>query len=446
MFDNASKRAKDFKNNKEVLLLVEEMACNHLVWKVEIAKIVDSKIISDIVKIKPLMKEQLEHSALILSKLSPDSECHHELELTRNALLKLQKFDAYLEKHSENISMVAMPGLVEQVVLLAKKVDKGVIRAMTLQNAGVQNSYEYSMEMRSELLQALLAATAINFTLLALISVLGLRITERISTLREKALAFAGGKSLEPSLTGQDELSFLDTRLCEVSQAIKEADSQRQKLIAVINHDLRTPLSAIMNGLELVIAFGELGENEQVLANDAERELELLLQQINDLLLIEKIDAGLYILSSQLFELRPVLESVASSFDETATRKGVKINANIAPGCEDLYSKGDITLVEREFAILLSNAVKAAPSGSAIDFSVERSTDEIAISFKDRGTGIDNELLPHIFDRFRFVGGKPVTGLGLPLAQRLSKLQGGLLEINSSAQGTETRLTMPLVD
>lgn len=444
MFDNASKRAEDFKNNKDVLLRVEEMGCNHLVWKVAIAKIAHSKEIAGISKIKPIMNEQLEHNAWILSHLSPETESYHVLETVQSALLKLEKFDAYLEKHSENPNLVAMQKLVDRVVLLSKKVDEGVLRAMTLQKAGVQSSYEFSVEMRSELLTALLLATAINFVLLALTSLLALRITERISTLQKKAGEFAGGKRLEPSLTGQDELSYLDARLCEVSQAIKDAELQRQKLIAVINHDLRTPLSSIMNGLELIIAFGELAEKELLIANEAEEELELLLQQINDLLLIEKIDAGLYLLSSQIFEVWPVLEAVAKSYDELASRRGIKILAEIAPGCADLYSRGEIGLVEREFAIIFSNAVKAAPDGSTIDFSVERSGDEIAISFKDSGSGIDDELLAHIFDRFRFLGGKPVTGLGLPLAKRLSAIHGGSLDIVSSSFGTKTRLTMPL--
>lgn len=446
MFGNTSKRAEDFKNNKEVLLRVEEMACDHLVWKVAIAKIVDSKKLIEISKIKPIMNEQLKHNAWILSHLSPDTESYHELESVQRALLKLEKFDAYLEKNAESPNFVAILKLFDPVVQLSKKVDKGLLHVMTLQKAGVQNSYEYSVEMRSELITALLSATVVNFILLAVVSLLGLRITERISTLKEKAGELAEGKRLEPSLLTQDELGYLDARLCEVSQAIKEADSQRQKLIAVINHDLRTPLSSIVNGLQLIGAYGELDEKDQAISNAAEQELEVLLQTINDLLLIEKIDAGLYQLSPLLFEVLPVLEAVAEKYEAIASRRGIKLRAEIAPGSADFYSRGEIELVEREFAIIFSNAVKAAPDGSTIDFSLECNSDVISISCKDRGSGIDGELLAHIFDRFRFVAGKPVTGLGLPLAHRLSGMQGGSLVINSTPLGTETKLTMPLVD
>ncbi|MBX9722894.1 MAG: HAMP domain-containing histidine kinase, partial [Candidatus Obscuribacterales bacterium] len=446
MFDNTSKRTTSFKNNKEVLLRVEELLSTNLVWKLDIANAIDARRIGDVAKTRPVMKEQLENCNWMLSTLSPKSETYHQIEIVKNGLKKLNKFGDYLSTHEDNLNIAAMPELVKQARNLAKKVEAGLFKAMALQNAGVQKSYDFSVVMRSELIAALGFAAVLNFGLLALTGFVALRITDRISKLKSKAEAFSSGKRLEPSLPGDDELTYLDKRLCEVSQAIKDADSQRQKLIAVINHDLRTPLSSIINGLQMILAsgYGEIGEKEKAITTAAEQELEHLLQQINDLLLIEKIDAGLYQLSPEKFEVLPVLAATAKTFDETASQRGVKMVSEISPECAELCVNGDKSLVEREFAIILSNAVNAAPDGSTIDFSVERTGDSIAVKFRDRGTGIDEELLPQIFDRFRFVNGKPVTGLGLPLAQRLSAIHGGSLQINSSAMGTETCVTLPL--
>jgi signal transduction histidine kinase len=194
----------------------------------------------------------------------------------------------------------------------------------------------------------------------------------------------------------------------------------------------------------LASGYGDIGESEKALTSAAELELNKLLQQINDLLLIEKIDAGLYQMTAEKFEVFPLLAATAESFGETASRKKVRLVPASTPECQELCINGDKSLVEREFAIIISNAVEAAPSGSTIDVAVERSGNVISVSFKDRGNGIDEELLPQIFERFRFVGGKPVTGLGLPLAQRLSAIHGGSLEINSSPSGTETRVTLPI--
>jgi len=93
---------------------------------------------------------------------------------------------------------------------------------------------------------------------------------------------------------------------------------------------------------------------------------------------------------------------------------------------------------------MISNAINAAPPGSTIELHLSKRGEEALVTIKDQGSGIDKELLPQIFERFRFVGGKPVTGLGLPLAQRLSSMHGGSLEINSSPVGTETRFSLPL--
>lgn len=446
MFSELSARAHSFYIEKEIMMLSEEMLSDFLVWKLTVAKAIDGMQVAEIGKTQPLITALLNNDDWMIAHISKKSQSYHELKRIHNGFLKLRKFGDYLTKNQDNLNLAVLPKLVAQARKLARDVEASMFEILKIEDSNIQSTYEGSAEMRSELLGALAFAALVNFLTLAGLSFLGLKITERIAALKHKAEDFAGGKRLEPSLSGSDELHYLDLRLCEVSQAIKDADSQRQKLIAVINHDLRTPLSSIINGLQMILSsgYGEIGQKEKALTQAAERELNRLLQQINDLLLIEKIDAGLYKLSPEKFEVLPLLAATARSFDLSASERGVRVLPEFAPDCEELCINGDKALLEREFAIIMANALEAAPEGSVIDVSVERAGDKLCVSFKDHGAGINEELLPQIFERFRFIGGKPVTGLGLPLAQRLSTINGGSLQINSTPLGTVTRVSLPI--
>lgn len=446
MFDSASRKTQSFYLSKEIMLRVEELLGMHLCWKVDVARAIDEMKIEAVAATQPFLDEQAKNCQWMIDRMPAKSKSLHNLKRIASAYEKLKKFGAYLGKHAKDLNMAVMPKLVGQARKLAGEVEDNLFSVLKLEESSIQRSYDGASQMRSELISALIAAGFANLLILTLVSLASLRITERIASLKAKAADFAGGKDLAPSLSGNDELAYLDARLCQVANAIKDADSQRQKLIAVINHDLRTPLSSIINGLQMILAagYGDIGPKEKELTSKAEAELNRLLQQINDLLLIEKIDAGLYQLSAEKFEILPVFTAAAQSFDMSAQERGIKLVPDIAADCRELCINGDKTLLEREFSILISNAVKAAPQGSTVEVQLERAGDQLAVSCKDHGAGIQEELLGQIFERFRFVDGKPVTGLGLPLAQRVSHLHGGNLEIHSTQSGTETRLTLPI--
>ena len=446
MFTDASKHASRFRIEKEVLLESEELLGKYLTWKLNVAKSIDSMKIEAVVNQDPSLDAIINQCDKMLHEAPSGSSTLAEINKVDTGMKKLKKFTAYIRNNKDNLNFAMMPKLVGRARTMAKEVENAIFGIMDSQDSSIQDSFEWSMEMQKELTTALLVAAVLNSILLAAVAVAGLRITERIARLKDKSQDFAGGKRLTPSLSGTDELHFLDLRLCQVSQAIKDADNQRQKLIAVINHDLRTPLSSIMNGLQLILASGysDIGKEEQALTEAAEQELDRLLQQINDLLLIEKIDAGHYKLSAEKIDVLSLLTETTNSFVEIAALRGVKLLPAVLNECQDVCINGDKSLLEREFAIIISNAVKAAPSGSTIDVSIERQDQLLSVSCKDKGEGIDQELLPQIFERFRFVGGKPLTGLGLPLAKRVSAIHGGSLEISSTATGTETRITLPI--
>ena len=267
-------RAADFHSEKEVLMGSEVLLARYMSWKVEVAKAIDAKEMETLISTSPAVEQILEHCQSMLKDAPEKSPSRREIKKIVTGMKKLSKFVAYVRNHKDNINLLAMRDLLAAARKLARSVEISIFNIMTIEDSSIENRFDWSMRMQQDLVTALLVAAVVNSILLAAVCIFGLRIAERIADLKHKASDFAGGKRLEPSLSGKDELSYLDRRLCEVSQAIKDADSQRQKLIAIINHDLRTPLSSIINGLQMIIAsgYGEIGEKEKALSTGAESE------------------------------------------------------------------------------------------------------------------------------------------------------------------------------
>lgn len=97
---------------------------------------------------------------------------------------------------------------------------------------------------------------------------------------------------------------------------------------------------------------------------------------------------------------------------------------------KDTLITGDQALFETMLIELINNAIEAAPAESAIHVTTRCDT-KTRIEIQDRGVGVDQKLIPFIFDRFRFIDGKPLVGIGLPLAKRIAKLHSGDISIQS---------------
>lgn len=447
LFDSSSTSFQSFAVEKEIFLRSEELLGLYLSWKLKVLQAVEKQDFGQISAANEIIEEQIDHCKWMLDHLQKENPSYEQVKRMISGLAKLRKFGIYVGRRKDELSLAAVAPLVKQARKISKEIETAGFEIRDIEDARMVNSYSGSQSTNSELLATLSLAALINLLVLAAIAAVALSITKKLGELKQKTKAFAAGERLAPSLKGSDDLAFLDGQLCQVSQAIRDADEQRQKLIAVINHDLRTPLTAIINALELILAsgYGEIGEKEMKLSKEAEQELSKLLQQINDLLLLEKIDAGLYQLSKQKFEVLPVLSAAMKSFDLDASKRGIKLVPSLERSQGKLVIEGDPALIEREFSIILSNAIKAAPDGSRIDCSVKRDGNQISVSVKDQGPGISQDLLPQIFERFRFLDGKPVAGLGLPLAQRLCQVHGGSLAISCSDSGTQTLIMLPLL-
>lgn len=214
--------------------------------------------------------------------------------------------------------------------------------------------------------------------------------------------------------------------------AQKEAERMKQEVVAMITHDLRTPLAVIENFLEMLSmgTLGEMNEKGDRLLTLAERGAQRMMSLINDLLDIEKIKAGMLELNQSDVPVSDIFEEAVESLSGWASDHGVTLK------CEptDLVAHVDSDRIGRVLSNLVSNAVKYSPGYTEVNVWASANNGNIAIAIRDQGRGIPQDKIATIFDRFEQVHGsdqKTGSGLGLAICKAIVELHGGTISVES---------------
>ncbi|MGK7370150.1 MAG: hybrid sensor histidine kinase/response regulator transcription factor [Candidatus Halalkalibacterium sp. M3_1C_030] len=242
-------------------------------------------------------------------------------------------------------------------------------------------------------------------------------------------------------------LEMLKNKSEKQAQKIRENEKMKDRFFANISHEFRTPLTLILGPLQDMLENdGEEGKTEvpvellQMMQNNGERLLDL----INQLLDLSKIDASEITLKPQEVELAAFIKKAVRPFTPLAESQGVKLEVNIEES--PLMAEVDPGYLERAIGNLVANAIKFTTRGGSVTVSLSKQNDPespIRLSVKDDGIGIPKEDLSHIFDRFYQVSHKEGTfirgtGIGLALVKEIVELHGGRIEVNSKpGQGSE---------
>ncbi|MBX9722211.1 MAG: hypothetical protein K2X81_12500, partial [Candidatus Obscuribacterales bacterium] len=215
--------------------------------------------------------------ASIASNETPGSRVSDELSEISRRRRFLKKVLAYVQDHPEKM-MAIFAALEQKAHNAVDEMELSIYRIFKLKRQTFQTSYKGQKDLSSKILTLLSIAALADILIVASVALLSLRIVEKIYSLKTKSDDFAAGKQIEPSISGNDELSLLDLRLCEASKAIQEAEAQKQELIAVINHDLRTPLSSVLSSLEAINqgVYGNLEGEPAGIIQSSEQELKRL--------------------------------------------------------------------------------------------------------------------------------------------------------------------------
>lgn len=265
-----------------------------------------------------------------------------------------------------------------------------------------------------------------------------------MESIRKDGSTFPAEISVNSYVFGESRM--LLTVALDVSER-HEIERFKQDLIAMVSHDLRSPLTSVQGLLAMLEegVYGELNDRGNQSVKRSQTDLERLLSMIDELLDIEKMQSGKLHLNFEVVDLRSVMTHSVSAINHLASKKDIRIDF---PD-NSLEAFGDGAKLVQVVVNLLSNAIKFSPEGGTISISYSENDDSVEVRIKDEGRGIPASHLESIFNKFQQVeaadhkekGGK---GLGLAICQSIVAGHGGTIGAeNNDDQGSTFWFKIP---
>jgi CheY-like chemotaxis protein len=242
-----------------------------------------------------------------------------------------------------------------------------------------------------------------------------------------------------------DEKAALRERLARAEASNRAKD----EFFAVLSHELRSPLNAMSMWVHL-LRRGMLDSAKTTHALEViDRAVALQTRLINDLVDISRISAGKLVVESRWLDLAGVVKEAAELLRGDAQAKGLTFEVLVEP--RSMPVRGDRGRIQQVVHNLLSNSIKFTPSGGRVELEVHVVDSGARLMVRDTGIGIDEKVLPYVFERFRQADTSITRrysglGLGLAIARRLVELHGGSISAESAGaqQGATFTVTLPL--
>ena len=238
--------------------------------------------------------------------------------------------------------------------------------------------------------------------------------------------------------------------LLRSEQAAREeaeaANQSKDEFLAVVSHELRSPLNAIL-GWARLLKTRELDKQTTNRALETiERNTQTQVQLIEDLLDVSRMIRGDLQLTMAPVRLATPIENTISSVSLAAEAKQIQLCSSLNT---DRQILGDLNRLQQIITNLLTNAIKFTPSGGKVEISLHQYDTQLQIQVTDTGKGISQEFLPYVFNRFRRADSstKRATdglGLGLAIASQLTRLHGGTISASSPGVGQGATFTVEL--
>jgi signal transduction histidine kinase len=258
-------------------------------------------------------------------------------------------------------------------------------------------------------------------------------------------------RALAHSESANAELVKMNAELTRARVVAQEGARLKSEFLNTMSHELRTPLNAItgFTGIMLSGMGGAIDTDAEHMLERIDANSKRLLNLINDVLDIAKIEAGRMTVVSERVVLRDLVKRWSDPIDVLARSNGLVFNVNFAPDLPDeLYT--DAERLTQIATNLLSNAVKFTQNGS-VTLSILRQGDIWQIQVRDTGIGIPPHAINYIFEEFRQIDGSTKrayggTGLGLAIVRNLCRLLNGSVNVQSElGQGSTFTVSLPLM-
>ncbi len=263
-----------------------------------------------------------------------------------------------------------------------------------------------------------------------------------------ESLAAAFNRMLGHLVAVQDELRQVNTdldlkvdELAQLNMQLYEMNRVKSDFMATMSHELRTPLNSILGFSDVLGSIDSLDERQKRYVEHIKKSGRMLLEMINNILDLAKIEAGRMDVRLSEFAVEPVVAAQCDMARPLTERKNIDLDARVEPGLPPLHQ--DQSRVQQILNNLLSNAIKFTPEGGRIEVAAQRDgRGELVLRVSDTGVGIADEDQHVIFEKFR-QGRTAVpdgdamtreysgTGLGLSIVRELCRLLGGEVSVES---------------
>ncbi|MFN2464256.1 MAG: ATP-binding protein [Candidatus Dormibacteria bacterium] len=270
--------------------------------------------------------------------------------------------------------------------------------------------------------------------------------------INQSAISIENARQYQEMQTQFSRIEELNANLEDANVQIKEVSRLKSEFLANMSHELRTPLNSILGFSEILKdnLAGALTDEQRVESLEAiHASGEHLLQLINDVLDMSKIEAGRMDLILEEFVVDSAFREVVTVVKSLAGRKGIELSIVVEP--EDLVIYADKGKVKQVLYNLLSNAIKFTPEAGSIfvEAKLRKQAQDILVTVTDTGVGIPPEHIDKIWGEFYMIQGEHQTqkgtGLGLALVKRLVELHGGQITASSrDGKGSTFTFTVPL--
>ena len=261
----------------------------------------------------------------------------------------------------------------------------------------------------------------------------------------------------------------LYNEIIDKNEELKKLERVKSEFLSIGSHELRTPLTPLKNALSILSSgrCGDLPENAMKFVDMAKRNVENLTNIINEILDVNKIEAGKMEYNYEMMNIHSVIENVKNNFESVAKEHSINFSSNEQENLPDIYA--DSQKIGQVLTNLVSNAIKFTPEGKCITIKSEfksasdiyknpyfekelneLSGNYVVVSVIDEGIGIKGENMVKAFDRFtqientlsRKAGG---TGLGLSIAKQLVKAHNGAIWCDSKEnEGSSFHVAIPI--
>ena len=245
--------------------------------------------------------------------------------------------------------------------------------------------------------------------------------------------------SIGSAFAGQAAMAINQVKLVQLlqeqSNELALASQHKTEFLASMSHELRTPLNAVLGFSEVLLEqmFGSINERQEEYLRDIHSSGQHLLELLNEILDLSKVEAGRMDLEYSTFELAPVLDAAVSLMRERATVHAIDLRVETETDGQTVYA--DRLRLKQVLVNLISNAVKFTGDGGKVTVRTRSDGPELIITVTDTGVGVPAEDYERIFESFqqggRGAANEEGTGLGLTLSRRIVELLGGRMWLES---------------